>query len=175
MIVALLLCIASFFPIGEKDLLEPEARWPHRKQVENDTLREAVLRKTGYQDSTGHISSRLTVWLLDECEGDTTYGLFLVNGLEGDRDDAVWLVRRYGHEILDRTMVAVLQTSCESTFLRASYMSADNTIEMKQLNHVFDCANDAYLRTDTLAGSRIRVTGTGIEDIEEIPTTPAGE
>lgn len=147
-------------------MLEPDIRWPERKQVD-DTLREVVLRNTGYADSLGNLDKRIRVWLLSECPGDTAYSLFLVNGTEGDRDDAVWLMLRQGNAIVARTMVAALQTSCESTFLRGSQVIGSDTIEMRQLTHVFDCAADTFLRTDTLTSVRVRVHADHIEDILE--------
>lgn len=167
MIAAILICIGVFFPIGEKDMLEPENRWPERKRVDNDTLRELILRNTGYADSVGRIDKRIRVWLLSECEGDTAYSLLMVNGIDGDRDDALWLVLRSGNAILSRTMVAALQTTCESTFLRGSRVIESDIIEMQQLTHVFDCADDKFLRTDTLTSVRVRIHSDRIEDILE--------
>lgn len=167
MLVAILLCLATMFPIGEKDFLEPDARWPDRKQVEDDSLREVMLRNAGYADSSGKLDGKIKVWLLSECAGDTSYSLYLVNGVDGDRDDAVWLVLHEGNNILGRSMVAALQTSCESTFLRACYLKEENVIEMKQLNHVFDCGTDSFVRTDTLPTSSLKVYPDHLEDIME--------
>lgn len=167
MVGILVACIVAFFPIGENDLLEPDSRWPERKQVDNDTLRESLLRNTGYADSVGNLDKRIKVWLLSECLGDTAYSLFMVNGIDGDRDDAVWLVLRHGNNILARTMVAALQTSCESTFLRGSTVTAAEVIEMHQLTHVFNCDNDTFVRTDTLPSVRVRVHPDRIEDVPD--------
>lgn len=167
MIAAILICIGAFFPIGEKDMLEPENRWPERKRVDSDTLREVFLRNTGYADSVGNIDKRILVWVLSECEGDTAYALFMVNGIDGDRDDALWLVLRSGNVIIARTMVAALQTTCESTFLRGSHLVGSDLVEMQQLNHIFDCADDRFIRTDTLTSVRVRLLPDRIEDVLE--------
>lgn len=162
-----ILCALTFFttPIGEKDLLEPAKRWPERREIV-DSLRQRVLTFTGYVDSTGNAADGVQLWRLDSCRSETDgvvidWYLYFIRGIEGERDDAVWLVSSHDGELLMRSLFALLQTSCEETFLRGTGALGDGTVTVLQLRHVFDCTEDVFLRTEHLDPMTITIEGNG--------------
>lgn len=161
-------CIASMRPhvtIGERDLLDVSERWPEMRSI-TDAERETFLRNAGYADSLGSIPSKIRVDEITGCiaagESDTLeIRLFRVLGIEGTKDENVYVVTTRWQNIIARSLIASLQASCESTFLRACTMEEDGSIRVGQLRHDFDCEKDEFLRTEPLPGLTIRVRDDG--------------
>lgn len=161
-------CLAMLRPhvtIGEKDLLDVSERWSEMRRIE-DAERELFLRNAGYADSTGSIPSKIRVDEIIRCavgtESDTIeIRLFRVLGTEGTKDENVYVVTTRRQDIIARSLIASLQATCESTFLRACTMEDDGSIRVGQLRHDFDCEKDEFLRTETLPGLTIRVRDDG--------------
>lgn len=161
-------CLAKLRPnvtIGEKDLLDVSERWSEMRRIV-DAEREIFLRNAGYADSIGAIPSKIRV---DEIAGCTVEGesdtleirLFRVVGIEGTKDENVYVVTTSKQNIIARSLIASLQATCESTFLRACTMEEDGSIRVGQLRHDFDCEKDEFLRTEPLPGLTIRVRDDG--------------
>ena len=162
-----ILCALTFFttPIGEKDLLEPAKRWPERREIV-DSVRQRVLTFAGYVDSTGNVPDRVQMWRLDSCRSETDgvaidWHLYFIRGIEGERDDAVWLVSSVDGELLTKSLFALLQTSCDETFLRGTGAIIDGAVTVLQLRHVFDCNEDVFLRTEHLDPMTVTIYGDG--------------
>ncbi|MBK7185138.1 MAG: hypothetical protein IPH85_04290 [Ignavibacteria bacterium] len=161
-------CLAVLRPnltIGEKDLLDVSERWSNMRRIE-DAERETFLRNAGYADSTGSIPSKIRVDEIAGCiigrESDTLeIRLFRVLGIEGTKDENVYVVTTSRQNIIARSLIASLQATCESTFLRACTMEDDGSIRVGQLRHDFDCEKDEFLRTEPLPGLTIRVRDDG--------------
>jgi len=160
-----LLLLRPHVTIGEKDLLDVSERWPDLRRVE-DAEREIFLRNAGYADSLGAIPSKIRVDEIVNCmvggDSDTfEIRLFRVVGIEGTKDENVYVVTTSKQNIIARSLIASLQASCESTFLRACTMEEDGSIRVGQLRHDFDCEKDEFLRTEPLPGLTIRVRDDG--------------
>jgi hypothetical protein len=87
--------------------------------------------------------------------------LVRVRGIEGTKDESVYLVVRRGADLVARTLLASLQATCENTFLRACTMLDDLSIRVEQLRHDFDCESDEFRSTEVLPGLTVRVRATG--------------
>lgn len=161
-------CLAKLRPeltVGEKDLLDVSDRWTELRRIE-DAEREIFLRNAGYADSTGSISSKIRVDEIVSCpmmnEEDTLeLRLIRVVGIEGTKDENIYVVTTRHREIVARSLIAALQATCESTFLRACTMEADGSIRVGQLRHDFDCEKDEFLKTETLPGLTVRIRDDG--------------
>lgn len=173
-------CLDTVLPIGEKELLAPKERWPAMERVA-DTLNIALLTSFGYADSTGAVPENVQVYQIVSCSDNTSMqnafylSLFLVRGVEGDRDESVWLVTSHNNTITARSLVAQLQTTCAATYLRACSLQQDGTVSIQQLQHNFDCDNDEFVNTDHLPAFVLSVNDDGtITDVmpEALPSTP---
>lgn len=156
-------CFAELFPITEADLLEPGDRWPERIELE-DSTRTLVLITLGFVDTTGAPFDRVEGYEVFRCEG--SYGIDLVayylNGHLDEHDDYVYLVTLRDGRIVDKMLVAQLQTSCSVTYLRASALRDNNAIMIQQLEHQFNCETQEFVETAVLPsfGLEIRSDGT---------------
>lgn len=165
-------CLARLRPhvtIGEKHLLEIADRWQDRLNVEGSE-REIILRNTGYADSTGKISSSIKVEELVQCSSDDSIHIRLIRirGIEGTKDESIYLFTFFKKEVVARTLIAALQATCDNTFLRGCSMEDDGSIRVRQLRHDFSCDTDEFQRTVALPGLvvRLRQDGTITEAIE---------
>lgn len=154
--------LRSDFTIKEKDLLDVAERWPNRVRL-SDTDREAFLRNAGYADSTGEIPSKVKVEGISHCTTSDSIQIRLLRviGIEGTKDESVYIVTYSGSAILARSLLATLQATCDGTFLRACSMGADGSISVGQLRHVFDCDKDEFVKTESLSGLTLRVRDDG--------------
>ncbi|MCX6140848.1 MAG: hypothetical protein NTX15_08480 [Candidatus Kapabacteria bacterium] len=158
-------CLFSLRPhltIKEKDLLDVAERWPERTRLV-DIERETFLRNAGYADSTGEVPSKIKVEEIARCSTNDSLQIRLLRvlGIEGTKDENIYIVTYSGSTILARSLLAELQASCEGTFLRACTMEADGSIRIGQLRHVFDCDKDEFIKTETLSGLTLRVRDDG--------------
>lgn len=173
-------CLDTVLPIGEKELLAPREKWPAMERVA-DTLNIALLTSFGYADSTGAVPEKVEVYQIANCldsasmQNEFHMSLFLVSGVEGDRDVSVWLVTSRNNTIIARSLVAQLQTTCASTYLRACSLQPDGALFVQQLQHNFNCDTDEFVNTDHLPSFVISVNDDGtIMDVmpEALPDTP---
>lgn len=157
-----LVSLRSDLTIKEKDLLDVAERWPDRKKLD-DADREAFLRNAGYADSTGEIPSRIKVEEIARCSTDDSLQIRLLRvlGIEGTKDENVFIATYSGSTILARSLLAALQATCDGTFLRACAIEADGSVRIGQLRHVFDCDKDEFIKTETLSGLTLRVRDDG--------------
>lgn len=175
-------CLSTTLPIGEKDLLEPGKRWTTIQPL-SDSLRVTVLTAAGYVDSTGKIQSGLVTKIIDRCPytfgGNNGIELLIVFiGSKGDdKDENVYLVTMKDGTVIARTLVAQLQTSCTTTFLRGCTLLNDGTIHVQQLEHTFDCDTDEFKGTNKLPSFIVamRDDGTFEETLIETPPVSDGE
>ncbi len=176
-------CLAILRPhltIGEKHLLDVGERWQERLTIDGPE-REILLRNVGYADSTGMISSKIKVEELVQCATDDSIRIRLIRiqGIEGSKDESIYLLTYAKQEIVARTLIAALQATCDNTFLRGCSMEDDGSIRLRQLRHDFSCETDEFLKTESLSGLvvRIRQDGSIAEVIEgdTEPTTPESE
>lgn len=117
--------------------------------VAEEPYRSTLLGRLGYWDSTQSIDERLKVQTLGSC-GDSVQ-LVRVQGVEYQVDESIWLITVRDSAITSTTIIASLQTQCDNTFLRAcSFSGTDSKLLIQQLNHVFDCSEQEFLRTDKL-------------------------
>ncbi len=155
--------LRSHLTITEKILLDVTDRWPDRTEIDGDE-RERLLRFAGYADSTNAVSGKILAEVLAACT-DPVEGIELrlvrIRGIEGTKDESVFLVLRRGQDLVARTLLAALQATCDNTFLRACTMLDDLSIRVEQLRHDFDCANDEFLSTEVLSGLTVRVRANG--------------
>lgn len=165
-------CLATLKPhvtIGEKDLLDVTERWQNRRLVE-DVERDVFLRNSGYADSTGSVSPKIKLEELVSCSTDSlAVKLLRVVGIEGTKDESIYVVTYLGKEIISRSLIAALQATCDNTFLRGCLMMDDGSISVSQLRHDFDCEKDEFLKTEKLVGLSIRIRDDGsiTETIDE--------
>jgi hypothetical protein len=110
--------------------------------------RSELLLRLGYADSLRVIDERLKVQTIGVCADSVL--LLRVQGIEYKIDETFWLVTMRDTLITSTTIVAALQTQCDNTFLRVCNANSDGKLLIQQLNHVFDCAEQEFLRTDTL-------------------------
>jgi hypothetical protein len=170
-------CLKDVLPLGEKDLLEPQERWPDMRIVP-DSTRQELLKHIGYADSNGTVPSAVKVFELSRCPypygGSTGVELliFLVRGQEGDRDDNVWMVTWSENQVVARTLIGQLQTTCTSTFLRGCSELEDGSLQVQQLQHNFECGTDVFNGTEHLPGYVIYFRGDGTFE-EVLPRSPA--
>jgi len=156
-------CLGDLFPITEAHLLEPGDRWPERIELE-DSTRTSVLTTLGFVDTTGAPFDRIDGYEVFRCEG--AYGIDLVayylNGHQDEHDDYVYLVTQRDGSMVDKMLVAQLQTSCSVTYLRASALRDDRAIMIQQLEHQFNCETQEFVETTVLPsfGMEIRSDGT---------------
>lgn len=179
-------CLAALRPhltITEKILLEVSEQWPQRVEIEGEE-RERFLRFAGYADSTGSVSSRILAEQLTACTDSASgisLGLIRVRGIEGNKDESIFLAVSRGSELTARVLVASLQAGCDNTFLRACTMLDDFSIRLEQLRHDFDCEKDEFLATVVLDGMTVRVRPDGtinesVDGEQPVPTdTPSDE
>ena len=169
-------CLQSLRPhltIGEKDLLDVEERWSDMTRLKGDD-REEFLFFTGYEDSTGAVSSSIDAYEIVSCTtsdapASIVLKLMYVKGIEGTKDESVYLVTMKNDMFASKVQIASLQASCEGTFLRASSLNDDGTIAVGQLYHVFDCDTDTFQNTETqpTLTVRIRANGTIIQGADK--------
>jgi hypothetical protein len=161
-------CLQTLRPhltIGEKDLLDVDERWSEMTKLKDDD-REEFLQFTGFEDSTGAIPSAVKAYDIVSCTtseatGSIVIKLMYVKGVEGTKDENVYLVTMKNGMYSSKFQVASLQASCEGTFLRASSMNDDGTISVGQLFHVFDCETDKFLNTETQPTLTVRIRPNG--------------
>ncbi|MCO6466027.1 MAG: hypothetical protein J5I53_05350 [Bradyrhizobiaceae bacterium] len=145
-------CLSDMFPIGEKELLEPQKRWLTMEEVADDQ-RQHILKFCGYADTVQQISDEIGLFTLASCpipteeESGVTVVAYLIRGVEGDKDENVWLVTKRDSSLIARTLVAQLQTNCSSTYLRGCSMLTGGSIGIQQLQHNFDCDSDEFQGT----------------------------
>ncbi len=156
-------CLSDLFPIAEKDLLEPDDRWPEMMELE-DSVRTAVLTTLGFVDTTGAPYDRVDGYEVFRCDGPSGMELvaYYLNGNVDEHDDYVYLVVQRGERTVDKMLIAQLQTSCSSTYLRASTIDARSVLRIEHLEHRFNCDSQEFLGTDVLPafGMEIRDDGT---------------
>jgi hypothetical protein len=173
-------CLSTTLPIGEKDLLEPAKRWTTIQPL-TDTLRTVILSAAGYADSTGKIQSGLVTKIIDRCP--YTYGgsngielLIVFIGSKGDdKDENVYLVTMKDGNVIARSLIAQLQTSCTTTFLRGCTLLNDGTIHVQQLEHTFDCDSDEFKGTNKLPAFIIGMRDDGAFEETLIETPPISD
>lgn len=161
-------CLQTLRPhltIGEKDLLDVEERWSEMTKLEDDD-REEILFFAGFEDSTGAIPSAVKAYDIVSCTtseaaGSIVIKLVYVKGIEGTKDENVYLVTMKNGMYSSKYQIASLQASCEGTFLRASSMNDDYTISVGQLYHVFDCETDKFQNTETQPTLTVRIRPNG--------------
>ena len=171
-------CLQTLRPhltIGEKDLLDVEERWSDMTKLKGDD-REEFLFFAGFEDSTGSISSSIEAHDIVSCtSSEATGGIVLklvyVKGIEGTKDESVYLVTMKNGLYASKFQIASLQASCEGTFLRASSLNDDGTITVGQLYHVFDCETDKFQNTETQPTLTVRIRPNGT--ITQGADTPA--
>lgn len=169
-------CVDAALPIGEKELLDPPKRWPAMEQVA-DSARRVLLTSFGYADSTGFVPENVEVYRIDQCsdtldqEHTVVLHLYLVRGKDGDRDENVWLVTAEQNRIVARTLLAQLQTTCSTTFLRGCSQFNKGVISVLQLQHNFDCDAGEFVKTEKLPSIEIAVQtdGTITETFPDAP------
>lgn len=164
-------CLSDLFPIKEADLLEPDDRWPEMEELE-DSVRIAVLTNLGFVDTTGAPYDRVDGYEVFRCDGPAGLEIvaYYLNGNVDEHDDYVYLVTKRGDRFVDKMLVAQLQTSCSSTYLRASTISDRGVLRIEQLEHRFNCESQEFVETDVLPafGMEIRDDGTFNEvDLED--------
>ncbi len=160
-------CLVDALPIGEKDLLEPESRWTSMTSM-SDSLRTSFLTAAGYADSTGSLPSGLVTKVINRCP--YTYGgaegiellVIYVKGREGDKDENIYLATVQRGSVLGRTLIAQLQTTCTTTFLRGCKMLSDGTIHIQQLEHQFECGTDEFKGTQILPSFTVAMRDDGL-------------
>jgi hypothetical protein len=161
-------CLQTLRPhltIGEKDLLDVEERWSEMTKLKDDD-REEFLQFAGFEDSTGAIPSAVKAYDIVSCTtseatGSIVIKLMYVKGVEGTKDENVYLVTMKNGMYSSKFQIASLQASCEGTFLRASSTNDDGTISVGQLFHVFDCETDKFLNTETQPTLTVRIRPNG--------------
>jgi hypothetical protein len=170
-------CLQEVLPITERDLLDPTDRWSEMTRV-GDSVRRDVLRQLVFTDSTGQLRSDIEVYLLSSCrvgpDSSVTVLAYLLDVDSKEEDQYVYLMSRRSDQWLGRTLIAQLQTSCSSTFLRACALMADGSVSLQQLEHVFDCDADAFLETKILPSFRVYLNDDGsfTEILEETAPNP---
>lgn len=161
-------CLQTLRPhltIGEKDLLDVEERWSEMSKLKDDD-REEFLQFAGFEDSTGAVPSAVKAYDLVSCTtseatGSIVVKLMYVKGVEGTKDENVYLVTMKNGMYSSKFQIASLQASCEGTFLRASSLNDDGTISVGQLYHVFDCDTDTFQNTETQPTLTVRIRPNG--------------
>jgi len=156
-------CLQTLFPITEADLLEPGDHWPDRVELE-DSVRTAVLTSLGFVDTTGAPYDRVDgfeVFRCDDADGRELVAYYL-DGHQDEHDDYVYLVTLRDGRVVDKMLVAQLQTSCSVTYLRASTLRDDGVMVIQQLEHQFNCDSQEFVETSVLPffGIEIRADGT---------------
>lgn len=159
-------CLQPLFPIGERDLLEPKKRWLEMQRLPvNDE--QSILNGLGYADSTGQIPKSIELYQLVRCPytyvgvSDLTLMALWVHTDVEFKDEAIWLAITRDGAIVDKSLIAQLQTSCSQTFLRGCRLTADSGINIQQLEHVFNCETDEYVETRRIPGFDVFFTDTG--------------
>lgn len=148
-------CITDVLPVGEKDLLDPDKRWPTTTLV-TDSMRSVFLTSFGFSDSTGTVSDEISLRQITTCNYPFSQSdqlqltAFLINGIEGDRDISVWLAVTNQTHVVSRTLLAQLQTTCTATYLRAASLEIDGSVRIQQLQHNFECGTDEFKGTEHL-------------------------
>lgn len=161
-------CLQTLRPhltIGEKDLLDVEERWSDMTKLTGED-REEFLFFAGFEDSTGTVPSSIDAYAIVSCTSSEATGgivvkLVCVKGIEGTKDENVYLVTMKNEMYASKFQIASLQASCEGTFLRASSMNDDGTISVGQLFHVFDCETDKFQSTETQPTLTVRIRPNG--------------
>lgn len=128
--------------------------------------REEFLQFAGFEDSTGTIPSDVKAYDIVSCTtseatGSIVIKLVYIKGIEGTKDENVYLVTMKNGLYSSKFQIASLQASCEGTFLRASSMNDDYTISVGQLYHVFDCETDKFQNTETQPTLTVRIRPNG--------------
>lgn len=128
--------------------------------------REEFLLFAGFEDSTGAVPSSINAYDIVSCtSGESSGGIAIrlvyVKGIEGTKDENVFLVTMKNGMYSSKFQIASLQASCEGTFLRASSLNDDGTISVGQLYHVFDCETDTFQNTETQPTLTVRIRPNG--------------
>ena len=156
-------CVNYLFPITEADLLELDDRWPDMVELE-DSVRVEVLTTLGFVDTAGAPYDRVDGYEVFRCTDSdgTILTAYYLNGHVDEHDDYVYLTTMRGDRIVDKMLVAQLQTSCSVTYLRASALRDDGVILIQQLEHQFNCDTQEFVETVLLPtfGMEIRTDGT---------------
>lgn len=161
-------CLQTLRPhltIGEKDLLDIEERWSDMTKLKGEE-REEFLFFAGFEDSTGAVPSSIAAYDIVACTSSEATGgiivkLMYVKGIEGTKDESVYLVTMKNGLYASKFQIASLQASCEGTFLRASSLNDDGSISVGQLFHVFDCETDKFQNTETQPTLTVRIRPNG--------------
>ena len=164
-------CLSDLFPIKEVDLLDPEDRWPEMMELE-DSVRTVVLTSLGFVDTTGAPYDRVDGYEVFRCTGEegVEFVAYYLNGNVDEHDDYVYLVTQREDRWVDKMLVAQLQTTCSSTYLRACRVTEGPVLRVDQLEHRFDCETQEFVDTGVLPAflMEIRTDGTFNEvEIEE--------
>ena len=167
-------CFTACMPIEEKDLLDPDERWPFMREV-NDSVRDVILTTLSFVDSTGAALDDIEVFDVITCAYEfaqakgITMKVIFIDVDSKEEDQYIYLLTYKGDEVAGRLLAGQLQTSCESTFIRACSLMPDGTLRLQQLEHIFDCSEDAFVETRVLPSFRVTMLedGTFDESIEE--------
>lgn len=128
--------------------------------------REEFLFFAGFEDSTGQVPSSIDAYSIVSCTtgeaaGGIVVRLVYVKGIEGTKDENVYLITMKNGMYSSKFQIASLQASCEGTFLRASSPNDDGSISVGQLYHVFDCETDKFQNTETQPTLTVRIRPNG--------------
>ena len=161
-------CVTELFPVTEAHLLEPEDQWPEAIELE-DSTRTETLTFLGFIDSTGAPYDRVDGYEVARCplEDGLSLVAYYLNGHVDEHDDYVYVITEREGRLVDRMLVAQLQTSCSSTYLRASAWRTDGVIVIQQLEHRFDCDTQDFIETTKLPAFAMEIRADGT--FNEVP------
>lgn len=151
-------CLIDGLPIDEEVLLNVGDRWELDKLGQPE--RDSILQLFRFVDSTGAILTGYDVFGLDECQlfddepDGITVSLFEIQNQteveREDRDESIYVATSRDGSHIDHLCIGQLSTTCSLTYLRGSFIDEAGTIEMRSLEHEFDCESAEFVKTKQL-------------------------
>jgi hypothetical protein len=152
----------SCLRVTEPILVDPSDTWGKGKQLkgaEADTL----LYFLEVTDSLG-AAAGAKIWQIRTCS--ITESLLLatyhVRGSAGGTDESIYAVIVANGTPISHTCIGILRADCASTYVRGCVVEPDGSLRIAELQHNFDCENDALVSTEHFDDTimRLRADGT---------------